>query len=171
MKIIKYLFVLILIVSLASCKSDDDTDTPYLLTNENFAGIYNLNYLLANVETTGIIGGVPFTVPSTSEGSVFQVETSFNQNETYSLVGQFLLTTNVVGSGTTQEIIVLDENGTFQLNDAAKTITITSTLDLLNGTFDVTLFTENELRMINEKTTVDGSITTESAVEIRFTRD
>ena len=93
MKIIKYLFVLIVIVSLTSCKSDDDNDAPYLLTNENFYGIYNLNYLVANFETTVIIEEIPFTVPSTSVGSVFQVETSFNLDETYTLVGQLLLTT------------------------------------------------------------------------------
>ena len=170
MKILKQLFLIVLIVSLVSCDSDDDSGTPYLLTNANFAGIYNLNFLLANVETTGVISGVPFTVPSTSEGSVFQVETSFNQNGTYTLVGQFLLTITIAGSNPTPEIINLDENGTFQLNDTAKTITINSTQELLNGTFDVTLFNENELRMVNEKTEVDGSITTDSVIEIRFTR-
>ena len=44
MKIIKHLLILILIVSVVSCKSDDDSDTTYLLTTENFAGIYNLNF-------------------------------------------------------------------------------------------------------------------------------
>ena len=170
MKIIKYLFVLIVIVSLASCKSDDDNDTPYLLINENFSGLYNLNFLVANVETTVIIGGNPVVVPSTSEGSVFQVDTSFNLNGTYSLGGQFLLTTTITGSGATDEIIDLDENGSYQLNDTAKTITITSNEEFLNGTFDVTLFNENELRIKSEKTTIDGDVTTESVIEIRFTR-
>ena len=170
MKIIKYLFVLIVIVSLASCKSDDDNDTPYLLINENFSGLYNLNFLVANVETTVIIGGNPVVVPSTSEGSVFQVDTSFNLNGTYSLGGQFLLTTTITGSGATNEIIDLDENGSYQLNDTAKTITITSNEEFLNGTFDVTLFNENELRIKSEKTTIDGDVTTESVIEIRFTR-
>ena len=170
MKIIKYLFVLIVIVSLASCKSDDDNDTPYLLINENFSGLYNLNFLVANVETTVIIGGNPVVVPSTSEGSVFQVDTSFNLNGTYSLGGQFLLTTTITGSGATDEIIDLDENGSYQLNDTAKTITITSNEEFLNGTFDVTLFNENELRIKSEKTTTDGDVTTESVIEIRFTR-
>jgi len=170
MKIIKYLFVLIVIVSLASCKSDDDNDTPYLLINENFSGLYNLNFLVANVETTVIIGGNPVVVPSTSEGSVFQVDTSFNLNGTYSLGGQFLLTTTITGSGATNEIIDLDENGSYQLNDTAKTITITSNEEFLNGTFDVTLFNENELRIKSEKTTTDGDVTTESVIEIRFTR-
>ena len=170
MKIIKYLFVLIVIVSLASCKSDDDNDTPYLLINENFSGLYNLNFLVANVETTVIIGGNPVVVPSTSEGSVFQVDTSFNLNGSYSLGGQFLLTTTITGSGATNEIIDLDENGSYQLNDTAKTITITSNEEFLNGTFDVTLFNENELRIKSEKTTIDGDVTTESVIEIRFTR-
>ena len=170
MKIIKYLFVLIVIVSLASCKSDDDNETPYLLINENFSGQYNLNFLVANVETTVIIGGNPVVVPSTSEGSVFQVDTSFNLNGTYSLGGQFLLTTTITGSGATNEIIDLDENGSYQLNDTAKTITITSNEEFLNGTFDVTLFNENELRIKSEKTTTDGDVTTESVIEIRFTR-
>ena len=127
-------------------------------------------FLVANVETTVVINGISFTVPSTSEGSVFEVDTSFNENGTYTLSGHFLLTTTIEGSETTEDIIVLDENGTFQLNDAAKTITITSTEELLNGTFDVVLFTENELRMTNEETTIDGSITTDSVIEIRFTR-
>ena len=170
MKIIKYLFVLIVIVSLASCKSDDDNDTAYLLINENFSGLYNLNFLVANVETTVIIGGNPVVVPSTSEGSVFQVDTSFNLNGSYSLGGQFLLTTTITGSGATNEIIDLDENGSYQLNDTAKTITITSNEEFLNGTFDVTLFNENELRIKSEKTTIDGDVTTESVIEIRFTR-
>ena len=145
MKILKYIFVVIMIVSLASCKSDDDSIPPYLLINENLAGLHELNFLFANLETTIEIGGVPQTIPSTSEGSVFEVETVFNQNGTFTIVGQFLLTSIIPGSAPVQDIILLDENGTYQLNDAAKTITLTSTEELLNGTFDVFLFNENEL--------------------------
>ncbi len=173
MKILKYLLVLVLIVTLASCKSDDDSDPPYLLIYENFAGIHELNFLLANVQTTVVIEGLPITVTSIAEGSVFQIESLFNQNGTYTLEGQFLLTTTTTGGGTSEtveEIIVLDENGNYQLNDTAKTINLTSSNDLLNGTFDVTLFTETEVRMKKEDTSVEGDMTTESEIEIRFIR-
>jgi len=171
MKIIKYLFALLLIVSLASCNSDDDSDTPYLLTSENFAGIYNFTFLFANNETTIEIGGVPQTIPSTSEGSVFEVEAIFNQNGTFSIVGQFLLTTTITGSDPDEDIILLDENGTFQLNDSTKTIIISGAQELLNGTFNVTLFTENEIRMTKEETIVDGNITTDLVIELRFVKN
>ncbi len=172
MKLLRPLFACIMIVSLFSCKSDDDNNQ-FILTYENLAGLYDLVLLNGTIETTVDVEGIPVTAVTTIVGDTFQIETTFNQNGTYHIEGEYRVTVTVTVAGTTEtntEIIVLNENGTYQIDTNAQTVTISGFGDLLDGTFEVTLFNENEIRLFQEKSTIEDGVVTDSVFELRFTR-
>ena len=62
MKFSKILFLLVLTLSVISCKNNDDDTAAFNLSNANVAGTHDLTYFTSNVTTTGSIGGQPITV-------------------------------------------------------------------------------------------------------------
>jgi len=161
-----------LTISIVSCKSDDDGDSnAYLLTNANLAGNYNITMLTFNIDQVFEFNGVPVTSNTTGVGDTFQVDFVFNENGTYTAQGQYRIVTNITVGGNTEtdsEIIVLNENGSFQLNANNEKITFDG--DFADGTFDVSLFNQNEIRLTQttSEVTSDGSIDTQA--EIRMVR-
>jgi hypothetical protein len=172
MRILKKIFLFSFIFLMFACKSDDEGNQ-FLLSYENLAGLYDLVYLNGNIETTIEIQGIPVTAVTIIEGSTFQVDATFNQNGTYSLEGEYLVTITTTAGGSTEtdsEIIVVDDTGTFQIDANEQTITITSSVDELDGTFDVTLFNENQLRLVQEESYTEGDASIDSIIEVRFVR-
>ena len=57
MKFSKILFLLVLTLSVISCKNNDDDTAAFNLSNANIAGTHDLTYFTSTVTTTGSIGG------------------------------------------------------------------------------------------------------------------
>ena len=173
MKIFKKIFLLSFIFLAFACKSDDDGNQ-FLLNNENLAGSHDLVYFNGNIETTIEIQGIPVTAITTIEGDTFQVVAIFNQDGTYSIDGQYRLTITTTAGGNTEtdtEIIDIDNGtGTYQIDADEQTITIASDLDEFNGTFDVTLFNETQVRLVQEESSIVEGASVDSIIEIRFVR-
>ena len=166
------LFIISFVFLIFACKSDDEGNQ-YLLSYENVAGLYNLVYLNGNIDTTVEVQGIPVTAVTTIVGDTFQVDATFNQNGTYSLEGEYRVTITTTAGGNTEtdtEIVVIDDTGTYQIDANEQMITITSNLEEFDGSFDVTLFNETQLRMVQEESTEADGAQIDSIIEMRFVR-
>ena len=179
MKILKNVLALIVIVSLASCNSDDDNNTSYDLTMENFVDTYSQNYSKNIVsETVTFSNGTSSTSTTTTDGIIFQdVNYTFNNGGTF--VANGFLTTRITivsanGETTVDDDIIasLDINGTYSLNTTNSTLTLSYQLDGQNITrlYSITRFTETELYLEFETEITVGDITTNTFEELRFTK-
>jgi hypothetical protein len=176
MKSTKILLIFLSILTLASCKkNDDDGDSnAFLLSKANLAGTHDLTFLTVDIEETTEINGIPVVSTITAIGSTFQVEVVFLENGTYTIEGQYLVTTTVTVAGqseTDTEIIVLDEGGTYSLNANDETIFISgSGGEIGSGTFDITLFNETDFRFTQTQQITQNGTTGEIVSEYRFKR-
>lgn len=179
MKILKNIFALILIVSLTSCNSDDDNNTSYDLTMENFVDTYSQNFSKIIVaETVTFSNGTSSTTTTATDGIIFQdVNYTFSNSGTF--IANGLLTTRVTivsASGDTtvlNDIIVsLDINGTYVLSTVNSTLELSYQLENQNITrlYNITRFTETELYLEYEDEVTTGDITTNTFEELRFTK-
>ncbi len=174
MKLSKILLILLLAVTVVGCnKKDDDGDSGFTLSLANLAGAYDLTYLNVTIESVTEVQGIPVSSTVTAVGSVFQVEVIFTENGTYTAEGQYLLTTTTtVGSKTEtdEEIFVIDENGTFTLDANNETIQMSGAGELANGTLDISLFNENEMRLTQEEAIDSDDSMSDISSEYRFVR-
>lgn len=174
MKLSKILLILILAATVVSCnKKDDDGDGGFTLSLANLAGTYDLTFLNVTIESVQEVAGIPVTSTVTAVGSVFQVEVIFTENGTYSAEGQYLLTTTVTVGGQTEtdeEIFVINENGTYTLDANSETIQMSGAGDFANGTLDITLFNETQLRLSQEESIDTGDVMSDIMSEYRFVR-
>ena len=171
MKILKFIFFLSFILLITSCSDDNADTTPFILSNENIIGTYNISEL--NIETkvtstTDVSGvSIPFTVAtSTSNGDVFQFSFVLNSDGTFSASGQFVIETEVTPATgdvvRTQEIKNYTNSGTFTLNSENAKITFFSSIgDFLEGTYTILLFNETTLSLNQEVEESSGAITNE----------
>jgi len=151
MKILKNIFALIMIVSLASCSSDDDNNQ-YLLNNSNLQGLYEITSFVTKEVKTTIVDGFVVEKTTTSIGDTFEVDFTFTENGTYNVDGLFRDVFTVVVNGVLDEdesgsyiIEINNEEGTYSTNDTSMTL-------VLDGeVYDITLFNENEIRFTFEE--------------------
>ncbi len=154
MKLLKPIFLVVMVVSLFSCKSDDDSPE-YLLNNENLAGTYNVT-MLRSVETqTTDVNGVDIITTRTTEGHTFQLEVVFFDNGNYVVDGEYVQQYEKIVNGTVIEedieIIVIDfSEGTYSTNNSSMELVMDE------DTYEVTLFTQNEIRMTFEEMWVEN---------------
>ncbi len=172
MKLLKPIFLVVMVVSLFSCKSDDDNDNQYLLTYENLAGTHSLDFLESEEVQTRIFNDLPSVSTISVVGDTFQVNLIFTEDGNYSIEGQYRITETTVQDGNTvtdTEIILIDEEGTYSIDAIDLTITI-NPLGLDSQTYNVQLFNENNLRLnyFEEGVIQDG--TYEFTEEIRLIR-
>ena len=174
MKLSKILLILILAATVVSCnKKDDDGAKSFNLSLANLAGTYDLTFLNVSIESVQEVSGIPVTSTVIAVGSVFDVDVVFTENGTYTAEGTYLLTTTVTVGGQTEvdeEIFVIDENGTFSLDANSETIQMSGAGDLANGTLDVSLFSETQLRLTQEESTTTGDVMSDLMSEYRFVR-
>jgi len=180
MKLLKFIFFLSFIVLFANCSDDNAYATPFILSNENIVGTYNISEL--NIETkvtsTTDVAGVliPFTVAtSTSNGDIFQFAFVLNSDGTFSASGQFVLETEVTPATgdvvTNQEILNNINSGTYTLNsENAKITFVSSTGDFLEGTYNILIFNKTTLSLNQEIEELSGAITNEINTSISFIR-
>ncbi|MDX1462586.1 MAG: hypothetical protein R3359_05980 [Marinirhabdus sp.] len=176
MKTLKTLLIAFLATAtLISCKNDDDNNDDFLLNNTNLAGTYDLTFLRADGTTTVEVQGIPVTATTESVGDTFQVTMDFNDNGTFVLDGQYRLVTTVTAAGQTEtdsEILVIDnETGNYAIDANAQTITFSNTnQEGFDAVWDVTLFNQSEVRLVNETSETNGQGTVMITTEIRFVR-
>jgi hypothetical protein len=181
MKLLKFIFVLFVTVSFTSC-SDDETDaTPFVLSNANISGAYNISSINFDTKVTSITDvlgvPVPFTVAtSKSIGDTFNFEFVLKADGTYTASGLYRIVSVITPAAgdevTNSEIISITDSGTFTLNTIDAQITFFSALDdFLSGTFNILIFNETVLSLNQEIEEVDDAITTEINASIRFIRE
>jgi hypothetical protein len=180
MKLLKFIFFSSFIVLFNNCSDDNADATPFILSNENIVGTYNISEL--NIETkvtsTTDVAGVliPFTVAtSTSNGDIFQFSFVLNSDGTFSASGQFVLETEVTPATgdvvTNQEILNNINSGTYTLNsENAKITFVSSTGDFLEGTYNILIFNKTTLSLNQEIEELSGAITNEINTSISFIR-
>jgi hypothetical protein len=180
MKLLKFIFFSSFIVLFANCSDDNAYATPFILSNENIVGTYNISEL--NIETkvtsTTDVAGVliPFTVAtSTSNGDIFQFAFVLNSDGTFSASGQFVLETEVTPATgdvvTNQEILNNINSGTYTLNsENAKITFVSSAGDFLEGTYNILIFNKTTLSLNQEIEELSGAITNEINTSISFIR-
>jgi hypothetical protein len=180
MKLLKFIFFSSFLLLIISCNDDNVDTTPFVLSNENIVGTYNINELNIEKKVTSAtnVSGVliPFTVAtSTSNGDIFQFSFVLNSDGTFSASGQFVIETEVTpASGeviTSQEIVNKTNAGTFTLNSEDAKITFVSSIgDFLEGTYTILLFNETTLSLNQEVEESSGAITNEINTSIGFIR-
>lgn len=182
MKLLKFIFLLCITVSITSCNdsSSDETEIPLNLSNKNIAGTYNINSIIINTKVTSVteVSGVsvPYNIASSiSTGDTFQFAFTLNSNGTYTASGQYRIVSTItpeVGKEVTNlEIISSTDSGTFALNSVDAKITFTSsTTGFLSGTFHILIFNETTLSLNQEIAEVEDAITREIKTNISFIR-
>ena len=174
MKFSKILLLLVIAVSIVSCKSDDDGVVAFTLSNTNIAGTHALNFFLVNLDQSLEFNGIPVTSNTSIVGDTFQVTAVFGDNGTYTISGQYRIVATVTVGGiseTDTEIIVLDDSGTYQINTTDQTITMSGLNELGDGVFDVELFNETEFRLTQTISETTPDITSTTTTELRFVRE
>jgi hypothetical protein len=180
MKLLKFIFFSSFIVLFTNCSDDNAYATPFILSNENIVGTYNISEL--NIETkvtsaTDVAGVlIPFTVAtSISNGDIFQFAFVLNSDGTFSASGQFVLETEVTPATgdvvTNQEILNNINSGAYTLNsENAKITFVSSTGDFLEGTYNILIFNKTTLSLNQEIEELSGAITNEINTSISFIR-
>lgn len=172
MKFSKILLLLVITLSIVSCKNNDDT-VAFILSNANIAGTHDLKYFTRNEVVTGTVGSQTITVTNNTTADTYQAQVTFTGAGAYTLSGEFrTTTTSSLGTPPVVLIVVLNESGTYQVNDAAKTIVMTEQGGTL-GDSDintVTLFNETELRVTYEGTYTENGDEIVEMQELRFVR-
>ncbi len=171
MKLSKIVLVLVLALSIVSCKKkDDDGITPFLLTNANIADSHALTYYMSTLVETTNFNGLDIVSTTATVGDTFQLDYIFDENGGLIMDGAYRssYTVDVNGTITMQdsEILVFDN-----LAGAYSIASSSSILVINNKSYEVTLFNETELRITREEITNSGGDTTVFNEEYRFTRN
>ncbi len=176
MKLTKLIFLFTLAIAAVGCNKDDNNSDPYELNTTNFVDTYKMKFLEVKIsETVTFSNGTTSTSTSTKVGSVFQnVNYVFNSDNSYTANGLYNTVTTVKeADGTTTVgdtvIVSLDESGTYSLNTTNEVVT----LNKLGGdaiAFDITKYTETEMRLYSEVETTSNNIKTVTTTEYRFSR-
>lgn len=191
MKFFKCILILFISASITSC-GDDSSEPPFVLSNANIAGNYNMSSFNTDVDlSTEVTPGVKATFSTIKlVGDIFQVDFVLTSNGSYTASGQYSVTSTVTATGsspvTNQSIINFSDSGTFNVNTANNTITFNSSNgDFLgsdfiknnfnvnifnNNTFNITVFNENGFKVAQEVEEVVNPIITEVSAVIGFVK-
>ncbi|MDT0558513.1 hypothetical protein RM697_07645 [Ichthyenterobacterium sp. W332] len=170
MKIFKFFLFTITIATLSACSSDDGPASVEL-TNENLAGSFAITFYQGSSETTvqATDGSIVVTESDTYFGETFtNAIVTFNADGTYSLMGSYVevYTVTVTGQApeTNEEIVMLDESGTYSVDNTSRTI------NLDGGIVDVTLFDGTNLYFTGNYSETFGDFTETGQFEYRMVK-
>lgn len=181
MKILKPIFLFVVLITALACNKDDDNnpEPPYELTRTNFVGSYSMNFLeFKSVETITFTNGSTSTSTTTLKGTLFQnVNAVFNADGTFSVSGYYTTvqtTINPDGSTQTDDPVIHDAaaemgSGTYTLNPSSKKLTITPS-EGEPTVFDITVYTPTEMQIFSETTYTEGNSTVVITQDLRFSR-
>lgn len=152
MKAFKFLFVLFLALNIISCSNSNDNEPIIILSKANLIGTYGIESMVIDTKTTTTVSGFPVVVNSSSIGSLFQVDLIFNSDNTYSIKGEHAIKTTITSVGNApiinEEIIVLNESGTYSVNTVDSSILFTNqNAEFLTGKITVSGISENKLSL------------------------
>jgi|GEM_PF-6677921 len=147
MKILKFFLLAITIVSFTACSSSDDSSDGVVevkLTNANLAGDYEITLYKGEIVTsvTATNGATVVTEKETFSGNTFtNAFFTFNLDGTYVVSGSYVRKTKVTVTGqspvNTEEVVTINESGSYSLNNANRTILLdgeVADVDVFNGT-------------------------------------
>jgi hypothetical protein len=177
MKLLKYILVLFMAVSITSC-GDESSAPSYMLSNANIAGSYVVNsFNTEEIESATSSAGVTLEISKNIKvGDTFQIAFEIKSNGTYSAKGEYRSVSTVTPAPSTgqanPEIIGgFDIPGSYQLNTTDNTIIFSSQSDeFIVGPFSINVFNETTLTMIQEVEETDGGISSNITSNISFTR-
>ncbi|MEZ4778224.1 MAG: hypothetical protein R2786_02445 [Flavobacteriaceae bacterium] len=145
-KLVMLLAVMVLTVT--SCKKDDDGNGEFSLNLENFAGTYKITSYSEVINDHDIDGTTVINTTTTSVGSDFVGTLVFNANGTYVMDVEFTLDeTVVVDNGTPVNDVYydfIDFSGNYTIDVANETLTINYIYDGVPEmlTYDIVNFNE-----------------------------
>lgn len=176
MKLVKYLLVLFLAFNMLSC-SNSDNEPIFVLSKANLIGTYGMESMILNTKTTTEVSGFPVVVNSNSVGSLFQINLIFNSDDTYSIKGEYAVKTTITSVGSSpivnEEIIVIDEAGTYAVNNSDGTVLFTNqNAELLTGKLTVSGISETKLLLTQfvEEAIPSLNTTIEADLKISFNK-
>lgn len=135
MKIAKLLLVTLLVVCFTSCNKDDNGNSEFSLTMENFSGTYKISSFNERVLDVDIDNGTETNTITTLVGDSFQGTYVFNTDGTYVMDAQYNITETVVVENNPPVVdnytVSDDLTGTYTINTSDNSLTIT----YMNGGF------------------------------------
>jgi len=138
MKIAKLFFITILVIGFTSCNKDDDGNSDFSLTMENFSGTYKISSFNERILDVDIDNGIETNTTTTLVGDSFQGTYVFNSDGTYVMDAQYNITETVVVENNPPVVdnytVSDDFTGTYTINTSDSSITIT----YVNGGFTET---------------------------------
>ncbi|WP_159949521.1 hypothetical protein [Polaribacter septentrionalilitoris] len=177
MKSVKYFLVLFLAFNILGCDSSDN-EPIFVLSKANLIGTYSMESMTLNTKTTTeVVSGFPFVVNANSVGSLFQVDLIFNSDDTYSIKGEYAVKTTTTSIGSSpivnEQIIVIDEAGTYAVDNSDGTISFTNqNAELLTGKLTVSGISETKLLLTQfvEEAIPSLNTTIEADLKISFNK-
>lgn len=172
MKFSKILLLLVITLSIVSCKKDDDSPVAFVLSNANLAGTHDLTYYTKNQVITGSVAGSTIIITKNTTADTYQSQITFMEDGTFTFSGEYrTTTTSSQGGDPVVEIVVLNEEGEYFVSNSARTIRIEGGGVLGNSDSNtVTLFNETELRVTYGKTYTENGDEIVETQEFRFVR-
>lgn len=167
MKSLKFTLFLFISTIILSC-GDDNSQPPFILSNANIAGTYDISSIEGEEkETATSNSGTVVNISTTTflADSFDDINFVINANGTYTASGKYRVVVTETPNGGTpvkdNEIIVFDTNGSYQINTTDNTITFNpNDGDFIEGLFKVITFAENSVNLTQEDEDIDGGITT-----------
>ncbi len=175
MKNFKLLLLAFVAILGTSCGNDDD-GPGFELNTANLAGTYEVTSLTGNatVEQQQSVGGTVTSTLTITSDTFTNTAFTFNANGTYTQSGSYRQTLVVRTPGspdnTMTSIEEFDEEGTFAINVASRTVSFTDDFGDAE-VFDISRFTANELWFTQDVNEVDGDVTIMGTSEIRLQRN
>ena len=160
-----------------SC-SNSDNEPIFVLSKANLIGTYDMESMTLNTKTTTEVSGFPVVVNSNSVGSLFQIDLIFNSDDTYSIKGEYAVKTTTTSIGNSpivnEQIIVINETGTYAVDNTDGTISFTNqNAELLTGKLMVSAISENKLSLAQllEEAIPSLNTTIEADLKISFIKE
>lgn len=174
MKVYKFIAILFLTFALTNCTSSDN-EPVFVLSKDNLIGLYNIETLTIKTKTTTIVSNFPVIVNANAIGSLFQVDLVLKSDDTYTLKGEYVVNTTITSPGSSpvknEEILTIDEAGTFAIDNTDNTLIFTNqNATFLSGKLSVSGFSETKLSLaqITEETISATNTTIEIDSKISF---
>ena len=152
MQTIFKLLIVLLIVS--SCSSDDNGDSVFVLNSENFSGNYRMNSFNEVAHDVYIVNGNETNVKTTLVGDSFEGSYMFNDDGTFIMNAQYNVNETIVEDNNPPQVddYLQEDNysGTYTINAANETISLTFIMGEFEdtSTYDIVDFTSNSFKIL-----------------------